>query len=183
MMRTLKFLFVLTIIVSLSNCTNEEAIVGNNQEVDELLKSPNNIILENSFQILGERITGEKEGVEVLDINYIDFPEDFEGLVANVEYSINGEVKEVMIIRNIFELKFEKNTVLQFSKADEINNSISAREGDIYISCSGPGCCYPSGTYNMETGELTTGCKCEGNSEGNSSCTMRISNTKPIKKY
>ncbi|MBT8244553.1 hypothetical protein [Winogradskyella sp.] len=174
-----KLLFVLSIIVSFSNCTSEETSNIDNQEVNELLKAPNNVILENSFQILGERITGKKEGVEILDINYIDLPKDFKGLVANVEYSVDGEIKEVMIIRNIFELKFEKDTVIQFSKIDRSNSSVSAREGDIYISCSGAGCCHPSGTYNPNTGEITTSCKCEGNPGGNSSCIMKISDTKP----
>lgn len=171
-------IFVLLLTFS---CSNEDTTVIDNPESSGIsLKSPNNIVLENSLKTLGERITGKTEGVEISAITYVDLPKDFDGLVAHVNYSENGEDKTVMIIRNIYEIKFEAGTVLQFSKKERTSNSMAAREGDIYISCSGSPCCYPSGTYNPGTGEITTSCKCEDNPQGNSGCIMKISDKEPV---
>lgn len=75
-------------------------------------------------------------------------------LTKNTEYLINGKTNFVLVLKNIENIIFEKGTVLKFKKS-QLRKSGG---GNVYSSCLGSVCCYPTGTWDPNTGVLTTSC-------------------------
>lgn len=171
MKKFIKFFAIVALVCAffLVGCSNDS---NNDIETNEIsLKTPTHEVLALSIDELSKNIS-EKYNIKITEINYWDVPENIKGFVAEVNYlNTDNESKKVLIVRHIPNIDFDSSLGVGY-----VSNSRLA-SGDIYISCSGPGCCYPSGSIDMNTGNMTTSCKCEGNSNQNSSCIMKISST------
>jgi hypothetical protein len=170
----LSILFLITIF----SCSNEvNTLETDSYDLKFSLIAPNKEVLSSSVIELKETLASGKENVVIKDIQYLNIFSRKNSLVAKIEYSVEGKTNFVMVVRNIENIIFEKGTILKFENQTQKSEQMRLGNGDIYISCSGGSCCYPSGTYNPNTGEMTTSCKCEGGN--NSQCVMRISETPP----
>ncbi|MDA0177894.1 hypothetical protein [Mesoflavibacter profundi] len=133
------------------------------------LTAPNGLSLSKSISNLNQKIFNDK--VEIVDLNYLETPNNYEGFAVEITYiNENGDTENIIFARNINNYKYNTDEI-------SINSTFYGRvqdPGDIVVRCSGSGCCYSGGNFNTNTGEMTFYCKCEGNSEGNSSCTMTI---------
>ncbi|WP_160130666.1 hypothetical protein [Kordia antarctica] len=171
-MRKLHLLLIFTTIFFVA-CSNDTENLTNDtlQPLNFSLLSPDKVSIANSVEELNDRITNQKG--TIIDIVYEKATD--QSIVATIHYELEGFEFAILFVRGITDFKFEKDTVIKFEQDTEISKSTN--QDDIYISCSGGNCCYPSGTYNPNNGAITTSCKCEGGN--NSVCVMRISKKAP----
>ena len=173
MMKNLKLIYFLSlaVIISLSSCSNDNEL-QNYEKNNDLLTYKGKRLAENMDAL--KHNLNPKDNLSNIEISYHELPANLDGLYAEVEYTLStGEQKKTLIIRGVPKIKY--NGTVGFNP-NEMKNS---DPDDIYISCSGSNCCYPQGTFNLDTGEMTTSCRCEGDSINNSSCVMKISKKKP----
>lgn len=161
--------------VMIVSCSNDNITVKDQNDMNFSLTAPNGEQLAKSIDDFKKNLSDLKDSkIEILSLDYFDIKEKSK-LAVSVNYLFNGIEKKVIILRNIKNLKFEKGTIISFASNKKTNKI--AFGGDIYISCSGNGCCYPSGSLDTNTGTMTTSCKCEGGD--NSQCVMKISDSPP----
>lgn len=171
-----KFYAILVIVcLNLLLACSEESTISNVSADKLSLNTPTNEVLAKSLDELSKNISNSSDSkIVITQIDYWDVPNEVNGFVAEVDYlNSEKELKKVLIVRNISKINFESGSAVSY-----VPNS-NLLQDDIYITCSGPGCCYPSGTLDMNTGVMTTSCKCEGNPDQNSSCVMKISKNRP----
>lgn len=167
---SLSFVGVMTV-----SCSDDNFTIKEQDNMNFSLTAPNGEQLANSIDDFKRNLSDSKDSkIEILSLDYFDTKEKSK-LAVSVNYLVNGREKKVIILRNIKNLKFEKGTIISFASNKKTNKT--AFGGDIYISCSGSGCCYPSGSLDTNTGTMTTSCKCEGGD--NSQCVMKISDSPP----
>lgn len=170
-MKKILFLFMFTFVVV--SCSQEENInkESKRERVVDLI-SPDGFMIAKSVEDLGSIVfldTNEK-GSEIISIEYVSLNKE-DGAIAFINYKTkNGEYKNLAYVKGNVKTNY-KNDSVKFVKLNSSNNS-SYRE--VIYKCSGQGCCYVGGTYNYETGEETFFCKCEGNPNQNSSCTLSV---------
>nr|WP_288932229.1 hypothetical protein [uncultured Allomuricauda sp.] len=159
------------------SCSNNSSETFENDNLAFSLKAPNGEILADNIQDLSQKLASDASSLEIIGIEYFNVEQKGK-LAAMVDYNVNNKINKVLIVRNIKNFNFEKGTVLKFDNQTKTKNNTSKIGGDIYISCSGGSCCYPSGSYNPNTGTITTSCKCD-NGGDHSQCVMKISETSP----
>ncbi len=157
-------------VISCSKDTSESQTGNASNPLSSKLTAPNGLVISKSIESLNQEIFNNK--VQIIDLNYIDTPKDYKGFAVEITYINENNIQEsVFLLRNIEKFNYDA------SDGISINNTfygIVPNQGDIFVRCEGSGCCYPSGTINMNTGEMTYSCKCEGNPGGNSGCIVKI---------
>lgn len=169
----LKLIIICFVVFSCSN-NNPESYESENFALS--LKAPNGEVLANSLEELSNKLSMDSHNLQITNIEYINIVKKGK-LAASVEYSLNNNLQKVLIVRNIDNFNFEKGTILKFVSQPKSADIFAKISKDIYISCSGGSCCYPSGLYDSNTGTITTSCKCDYGD--NSQCVMKISETPP----
>lgn len=158
------------------SCSNNNPEPYENEDLSLSLKAPNGELLAKSLEELSKKLSTDSNDLQITNIEYFNIEQQGK-LAASVEYSLNNNLHKVIIVRNIENFNFEKGTILKFESRPKSGELTAKLNKDIYISCSGGRCCYASGSYDPNTGIITTSCKCEGGT--NSQCVMKISETPP----
>ena len=135
------------------------------------LISPDNVSIATSAKQLNFMITAGKG--KVIDIQYTKTDEK-NTIIAKIDYQINNTSMSTILTRGVVNFKFPNDAIININSKPQLKNE---DQDDIYISCSGGGCCYPSGTYDPNSQLFTTSCKCEGGN--NSACIMRVGKNPP----
>jgi len=156
-------------------CANES---DNTSAEESILTAPNGMKLAEDFDDLKNNLTGSTEDVEINEVIFFDLNPNSDKMVAQVDFTFEGNNHKILVLRNIEDIKFEQGTTIKYDGDEQFTSRQG--NGDIYISCEGLGCCYPQGSINMETGEVSTACKCEGDPGSNSSCVMKVSKIRPV---
>ena len=172
MKKLIKITTLVIFCLGIFSCSEEstETIINDaNSPLNSKLTAPNGLTLSKSIKALNQKIFNDK--VQIIDLNYLETPKEHEGFAVEITYiNESGETDTIILARNITKYNYNTNEI----SINKIFNGIGLDPGDIVVKCSGSGCCYSGGTFNPTTGAMTFNCKCEGNSEGNSSCTMTI---------
>ena len=151
--------------LSFLSCSSETS--GENDLNSLRIIAPNGTIVAQSISDLNKRIfNGEGE---ITEVNFIDTPKDYPGFAIEISYKKDKMIHKTIYASKIPHYKFDSKSIKISQKAVE-----SSEPGDIIVKCSGAACCYPGGTYDFNTGQMSFFCQCEGNFEQNSSCIMTV---------
>lgn len=167
-----RFAFVSFFILLFAACSTESSSLDNEtlleQQLDaEKLTAPNGQEIAESMKALAEKIS--TDNIEILNINFVKTPENYNGIIAEVSYKTNGVIEHIILLRNFVEINYSSGISVKVLSSNQ-----KVAQKDIKVSCTGSGCCKPGGSYNFETGVFSFDCSCEGNPEGNSDCTMHV---------
>jgi hypothetical protein len=168
-----KSICLLTVfVVSFFSCSRDENIVEQSTISTEMI-SPDGYRIAKHRDDLANIVFDKEEikEAEILSVEFVSI-NNKDGAIAYVNYQINGESKNLAYVVGNVKVGYKSpNVEFRLPK-----NRSTYRTSDVVATykCTGLGCCYVGGSYNWTTDEYTFFCKCEGNPEQNSSCTLQV---------
>ena len=139
------------------------------------ITSPTGYVIAESLSELQKELFGTATNVAITNIEFIDRAST-NGAVAIISYNQAGVSKNLGYAIGDVHVGYRAQTVT-FAQ----HTSLTKFADTTVYKCSGSGCCYVGGETNLNGGSSTFYCKCEGNPNGNSGCSMSVTTTKSLK--
>lgn len=146
--------------------TQNQISIEANSKVDIDLTAPNGMKIAESERDLSQKLSEKK--IKILALSYVSTPKDYTGFAAEITYEENNTIEHIALVNELSKIKFNTE-VITIIDADKKVTSQAYK-----IKCSGSGCCTMNSHLDVGDAVITYDCFCEGNSEGNSGCSITI---------
>nr|WP_317633044.1 hypothetical protein [uncultured Flavobacterium sp.] len=137
--------------------------------------SPQGYVVTNNVDDLKKILfDSDYDAYKITDIDFIESGTS-EGTAAFVTYEFESFIHTIAFSKGNIVIGY-KNSGDVIIKKKTVPENVTKGERTTVYSCKGKGCCYVGGTRDLNdpNGSHTFFCKCENNPEGNSDCSLSV---------